>query len=249
MNRTLIKYYLAAILAGIVFTLIIIGAIVIIPNFFNNIPTEPSGNNNNQNGYDFTIGSRIVSYIESRSSDILFTWSYNNSIVNVNFTDQIGAYVDGVLTYGSHINGSVSKVSLVGVFGSQSEEISSSTLESVFNEFDIAIEDLNETSDTIKDLGDITPWPPSFVWDIAFNDNTSISLIFSEEQHVLAAINGTWTASEYGLSGNEIIEFPQFEYEYHSQNIPLPFLILNETAELKVLNAINSYVDLISVEF
>jgi hypothetical protein len=249
MNGPLIKYNIAAIIAGIALTLIIVGAIVIIPDFIANTPTEPSGNNNNHNGYNFTVGSRIASFIESRSSDILFTWSYNNSIVNVNFTDQIGAYVDGVLTYGSHVNGSVSKVSLVGVFGSQSEEISSSTLDFIFNEFEIAIEDLNETSDSIKDLGDIAPWPPTFIWDIAFNDNTSISLIYSKDQHVLAAINGTWTVSEFGLSGEEIIEFPQFEYEYHSQYVPLPFLILDETAELQVLDAVNSYVDLISVEF
>lgn len=249
MNGTLLKYNIAAIIAGITFTLIIAGAIIIIPDFIANSPTEPNGNNNNHNGHNFTIGARIASYIETRSSDILFTWSYNNSIVNVNFTDQIGAYVDGVLTYGSHVNGSVSKVSLVGVFGSQSEEISSSTLDLIFNKFEIAIEDLNETSDSIKDLGDITPWPPTFVWDIAFNDNTSISLIYSKDQYVLAAINGTWTASEFGLSGEEIIEFPQFEYEYHSQDVPLPFLILDETAELQVLDAVNSYVDLVSVEF
>lgn len=243
------KYNIVAIIAGIVFTLIIVGAIVIIPDFFTNIPTEPNENNNNQNSHKFTIGSRIASYIESRSSDILFTWSYNNSVVNVNFTEQIGAYVDGVLTYGSHVNGSVSKVSLVGVFGSQSEEISSSTLNLIFNKFEIAIEDLNETSASIKDLGDLIPWPPTFIWDIAFDDNTSISLIYSKDQHVLAAINGTWTASEYGLSGDEIIEFPQFEYEYHSQYVPLPFLILNETAEQHVLDAVNSYVDLVSGQF
>ncbi|MFX0174256.1 MAG: hypothetical protein ACFE9L_20440 [Candidatus Hodarchaeota archaeon] len=250
MNRTLMKYNIVAIIAGIGLTLIIVGAIVIIPDFIANIPTEPNGNNNNNhNGNDYTIGSRIASYIESRSSDIVFTWSYNNSIVNINFTDQIGAYVDGVLTYGSHVNGSVAKASLVGIFGSLSEEISPSTLDSIFTEFEIAIEDLNETSDSIKDLGDLTPWSPTFIWDIAFNDNTSISLIYSKDQHVIAAINGTWTASEYGLSGDEIIEFPQFEYEYHSQDVPLPFLILDETAELQVLDAVNSYVDLISGQF
>ncbi|MFX0124365.1 MAG: hypothetical protein ACFFAE_12055 [Candidatus Hodarchaeota archaeon] len=249
MNGTLIKYNIVAIIAGIALTLVLVGAIVMIPDIISNIPTEPNGNNNNQNGHEFTIGSRIASYIESRSSEILFTWSYNNSVVNINFTNQIGAYVDGALTYGSHINGSISKVSIVGVFGSRSEEISSSILNSIFNKFEIAIEDLNETSDSIKDLGDIEPWPPTFVWDIAFNDNTSISLIYSKDQHVLAAINGTWTASEYGLSGDEIIEFPQFEYEYHSQYVPLPFLILNETAELQVLDAVNSYVDLVSGQF
>ncbi|UCG01980.1 MAG: hypothetical protein JSW11_20575 [Candidatus Heimdallarchaeota archaeon] len=243
------KYNIVAIIAGIGFTLVIVGAIVIIPDLLVNIPTEPNGNNGNHNGDKFTIGSRIASYIESRSSDILFTWSYNNSIVNVNFTYQVGDYVDGVLTYGSHINGSVANVSLVGVFGSQTEEISSSTLDSIFTKFEIAIEDLNETSDTITGLGDITPCPPTFVWDIAFNDNTSISLMYSKDQHVLAAINGTWTASEYGLSGEDIIEFPQFEYEYHSQEVPLPFLILDETAEQHVLDAVNTYVDLVSGPF
>jgi hypothetical protein len=249
MNGRLMKSNIITIIAGIGFTLIIVGAIVIIPEIIPNIPTEPNGNNNNQNGQKFTIGSRIASYIKSRSSDILFTWSYNNSIVNINFTDQIGAFVDGVLTYGSHVNGSVANVSLVGVFGSQTEEISSSSLSSIFNTFEIAMEDLNETSNSITDLGDITPWPPTFVWDIAFKDNTSISLMYSKNQHVLAAINGTWTASEYGLSGEEIIEFPQFEYEYHIQYVPLPFLILNETAELHVVDAVNSYVDLILGQF
>ena len=246
MNGSLMKYNIAAIIAGIALTLIIVGAIVFIPDLLLNTPTEPNGNNGN---HKFTIGSRIASYIESRSSDILFTWSYNNSIVNVNFTDQLGAYVDGVLTYGSHVNGSIANVSLVGVFGSQTEEISSSILDSIFTNFEIAMEDLNETSDTIKGLGDIIPWPPTFVWDIAFKDNTSISLMYSKDQHVLAAINGTWTASEYGLSGNETIEFPQFEYDYHSQDIPLPFLILDETTEQLVIDAVNTYVDLISGRF
>ncbi|MFX1507139.1 MAG: hypothetical protein ACFFDC_13750 [Promethearchaeota archaeon] len=249
MNGSLMKYNIAAIVAGIALTLIIVGAIVFIPDLFINAPTEPNGNNGNHNGHNFTIGSRIASYIESRSSDILFTWSYNNSIVNVNFTDQIGSYIDGVLTYGSHVNGLIANVSLVGVFGSQTEEISSSTLNSIFNTFEIAMEDLNETSITIKGLDDITPWPPTFVWDIAFDDNTSISLMYSKDQHVLAAINGTWTASEYGLSGNETIEFPQFEYEYHSQDIPLSFLILDETTEQLVIDAVNTYVDLISDQF
>ncbi|MFX0210413.1 MAG: hypothetical protein ACFFDT_30820 [Candidatus Hodarchaeota archaeon] len=249
MNGSLMKYNIVAIIAGIFLTLIIVGAIVFIPDLFIDTPTEPNGNNGNHNGHKFTIGSRIASYIESRSSDILFTWSYNNSIVNVNFTDQIGAYVDGVLTYGSHVNGSIANVSLVGVFGSQTEEISSSTLNSIFNTFEIAMEDLNETSNTIKGLDDITPWPPTFVWDIAFKDNSSISLMYSKDQHVLAAINGTWTASEYGLSGNETIEFPQFEYEYHSQDVPLTFLILDETTEQFVIDAVNTYVDLISDQF
>jgi hypothetical protein len=248
MKGTLMKSNITAIIAGVALTLILVGAIVIIPDFITSITTEPNGNNHH-NGHKSTIGARIASYIESRGSDILFTWSYNNSVVNVNFTNQIGAYVDGVLTYGSHVNGSVAKVSLVGVFGSLSENVSSSTLDSIFNGFELAIEDLNETSDSKKDLGDITPWPPTFVWDIAFKDNTSISLIYSKDQHVLAAINGTWTVSEFGLSGNEIIEFPQFEYEYHSQDVPLPFLILDETAEQHVLNAVNSYVDLISGQF
>ncbi|MFW9903811.1 MAG: hypothetical protein ACFFFH_05725 [Candidatus Thorarchaeota archaeon] len=249
MNGSLVKYNIAAIIAGIVLTLIIVGGIVFIPDSFFNPPTEPNGNNGNHNGQKLTIGSRIASYIESRSLDILFTWSYNNSIVNVNFTNQVGAYVDGVLTYGSHVNGSIANVSLVGVFGSQTEEISSSILDSIFTSFEIAMEDLNETSNTITGLGDITPWPPTFIWDIAFKDNTSISLMYSKDQHVLAAINGTWTASEYGLSGNEAIEFPQFEYEYHSQDVPIPFLILDETTEQFIIDAVNMYVDLISDQF
>ena len=236
-------------ITGIAIIVIIVGAIAILPDFLANTPTNPDDQNNNENSQKFTLGYRIASYIEARSSDILFTWSYNNSIVNVNFTDQVGAYVDGVLTYGSHVNGTVANASLVGVFGSLSEEISSSTLDSIFTKFQLAMKDLNETSDSIKDPGDVNPWPPTFVWDIAFDDNTSISLMYSKDQNVLAAINGTWEASKYGLSEGEIIEFPCFEYEHHSQYVPFPFLILNETAENLVLDAVNSYVTLVSEQF
>jgi hypothetical protein len=236
-------------MAGIGVTLIIIGGILFLPDFIADNPTDTNENENSNTNQKITIGARIASYIESRSPDILFTWSYNNSIVNTNFTDQIGAYVDGVLTYGSHINDSIANVSLVGVFGSQSEKIPSTALYSIFNKFEIAMEDLNKTSASIKDIGDIAPWPPTFVWDIAFKDNTSISLVYSQAQSVLAAINGTWTGSEYGLSQGKLIEFPQFEYEHHSEYVIIPFLILDETAELHVIDAVNSYVNLISGQF
>lgn len=246
MKGTIIKPYIGAISAGIIITLGIIGAITIVPNLIGN--QELNGNDDNEED-NLTIGFRIASYIDSRSSDILFTWSFNNSIVNTNFTDQVGGYVDGVLTYGSHINGSISNASVVGQFETKTEQIPSSTLKTVFIKFETAMVDLNKTSDSIKGFDDIEPWPPTFVWDIAFNDNSSISLIYSKEQHVLAAFNGTWTASEFGLSWTETIEFPQFEYEFNQQEVPIPFLILSEKAEIKVLKAIKTYVDSIASNF
>ena len=61
-----------------------------------------------------------------------------------------------------------------------------------------ALEVLNDTNPS---LNMTAIWPPSFICDIAYEDETSLSLVFSKEHNVLSVVNGTWELSQHTHHG------------------------------------------------
>ncbi len=186
------------------------------------------------------IGARIARYLNNRTDSVLFTWSYNNSIINTNLSDLVGAYCDGVLMYGDLTNNTTNNVSLVGVFGQKTGIMNSSALTTIVDKFIYALEKTSTNSTLVTSWNDINPWPPMFWWDIAFDDSSSLSILYSKEQNMITAINGTWEMSEYGLNESTVIDFPHFEYNWEDDYYRA-FLNLNDEGTMIILEAISIY--------
>ena len=211
-------------------------------NLFNQVPEEHEP----PILEDLTIGARIARYIDSRRTQISFTWCYNNSIINTNLTNLVGDYCDGVLTYGNLSNETQSEtnVSVVGIFGQKTGLIDKIELSSVVGGFITVLQDANKNSTLVNDWNDIIPWPPMFWWDIAFDDNTSISILYSKEQQMITAVNGTWKMSSFGLNETTFVDFPNFEYNWHDLMYQA-FLELDVASQEIVNNVITLYLTLV----
>ena len=191
------------------------------------------------------IGAKIARYLTNQVNSVLFTWSYNNSIINSNLSSLVGAYCDGALTYGTLANASSNNVSLVGVFGQKTGTMNTSALNTVVNKFILALEGVTTNSTLVTSWNDIEPWPPIFWWDIAFEDNSSLSILYSKDQNVITAINGTWEMSEYGLNESTTVDFPNFEYNWEDDYYRA-FLELDTEGIQLILEAINIYLNQIA---
>lgn len=189
------------------------------------------------------LGTRIANFMDSRTPDVVFAWSSNNTVVNSNLTEQFSDYVHAVMNYGMSISAARSNVSVfIGLenFKMETVENDPEELNSVAENFENALKGLEDVSTSLKSLDDVLP--VTFLWDIAYSDGTSLSLIYSQEYHVIAAINGTWIMGEMDLLGNKV-PFPYFQYDenhYDSMN----FLELDRTTEIPVTAALQSYIDM-----
>jgi hypothetical protein len=222
----------AAIL-GLFLALVIVGSVVLIPNLNLFGSSDPDSPEQQLNIGSVKLGMRIANYMENRANDVVFVWCYNNTAVNVNLTNHYGVFVDGVAIYETN-------VTIFNVEGVDSGIISSSAMGPIVDALNATLDDLNTTAPNI-DVMDI--WPPTFLWDIAYSDKTSLSLMYSKDQGILAAVNGTWTMSEWILPGGVIMPFPQFEYAWLI--LESAFLVLDEEAETAVLSAIQFFIELI----
>ncbi len=210
------------------------GSVVLIPNLNLFGSSDSDGPDQQPSIGSVKLGKRIATYMETRADDVVFVWCYNNTVVNVNLTDHYEVFVDGVAIYETN-------VTIFNVEGVDSGTIGSSAVGPIADALNATLDDLNTTAPTINET-DI--WPPTFLWDIAYSDNTSLSLVYSKDQGIIAAVNGTWTMSEWMLPGGVVIPFPQFEYEWFV--LESAFLVLDEEAEASVLSAIQSFIDLIT---
>jgi hypothetical protein len=234
------RNHLFALTAGVSLTMVVIAAVFFLPElelFSSSEIPEPGPIKGS------ALGSRIASFMDSRTPDVVFAWSSNNTVVNSDLTEQFNDYVHAVMNYGIPISVARSNVSVfIGVenFRMKTVENDPEALNSVAENFENALHGLEDISASLTSLDDI--WPITFLWDIAYSDSTSLSLIYSQEYHVIAAINGTWIMDEMKLL-DKTVPFPYFQYDenhYDSVN----FLELDPTTETLVTAAIQSYIDM-----
>ncbi|MHA2278678.1 MAG: hypothetical protein ACXAC2_23105, partial [Candidatus Kariarchaeaceae archaeon] len=90
-------------------------------------------------------------------------------------------------------------------------DINQLDVNSILADFRTSLSVLNDTSTLIDNLGDLLPL--TFLIDIAYEDNTSISVIYSQEHNLVSVINGTWTLSEHLFHGINQVEM---DYNYDS---------------------------------
>ncbi|MFW9915637.1 MAG: hypothetical protein ACFFGZ_08490 [Candidatus Thorarchaeota archaeon] len=189
------------------------------------------------------LGSRIANFMDSRAPDVVFAWSSNNTVVNSDLTEQFNDYVHAVMNYGMPISVARSNVTLfIGLedFRIETVENDPEALNAVAENFESALNGLEDVSTSLTSLDDI--WPATFLWDIAYSDGTSLSLIYSQEYHVIAAINGTWIMGQIDLLG-KTVPFPYFQYDENHYD-SMSFLELDRTTEIPVTAATQSYIDM-----
>ncbi|MFW9997218.1 MAG: hypothetical protein ACFFD4_34560 [Candidatus Odinarchaeota archaeon] len=188
------------------------------------------------------LGARIAEYMDYRESDIVFSWCFNNTFVNQNLTDHFGTFVDAVLFNGAPVDESTMNVSVIHHPAAINEQIDPTELAIVVNGIENALTGLEEVSTDIKDWNAI--WPPTLLWDIAFDDGSALSLLYSREYRVITAINGTWSAGTWEHYG---VVYPDFSFNTHSYETN--YLVLDSEAVLLIEAAIESFYGLVISAF
>ncbi|MFX0173300.1 MAG: hypothetical protein ACFE9L_15510 [Candidatus Hodarchaeota archaeon] len=145
-----------------------------------------------QNG----IGYKIATSMEAAENNVEYVWSYNNTFTNLNLSTVYGEYIDGIRI-------SKSQMVLINEPLADFADIEQSTLNNVMGKFYDAISSLTEISDSVETIMDIIP--PTLIMDIAYEDNTSISLVFSKTAKVVGVINGTWTLTDHFHHGVQLL--------------------------------------------
>lgn len=237
-NGDVKKNSLIASVAGLFLALTVVGAVLLVPNLDLFDSSEIPGP-----GPEPAMGARIAQYIDARSSDVSFAWCFNNTIVNVNLTDLFGVFVNGILISTPPSGVGTANVTAHIISGVNFGETTSSELNYVVDAFETALNDLDTASETVSDWMDI--WPPTFLWDIAYSDGTSLSLVYSQEQRVIAAVNGTWSTSDFEVEPGIIVPFPDVKYNWTSYD-NRAYLVLDDASEALVLSAIQLYIDLVA---
>ncbi len=233
-------------LAAATLLVLIAGTFLMAP-FFSSMMTSPTNNNHMVNqeepslppsgdeleGNDrLTVGAKIAQQMEELEDQIVFFWSYNNTWVNLNLSNMYSDFIDGLLA-GINQTTNESIIALVHEPSTSSATIDFNQITSIFHDFRTLVKTLSNT--TNRDLNSV--FPSTFMIDIAYSDNSSISLIFSKEQRVLGVINGTWQYDLYYNWGFDNVhwgvEFPYFMYE----NTQLVFFNLTDD-EVSIINGI-----------
>ncbi len=192
-------------------------------------PPVDQGNNENVK----TIGARIAAQMETARTKISFLWSYNNTWTNDNLTNIYGVYVDALLV-GMSETSNQSTIAVIHEPLAESGSIDLDKVTMILVSFEDLIDDLNETS--VVNFQDV--FPPTFMVDMALDDNTSLSLVFSAEHKVLGVVNGTWKQSSFERWG---VEFPVFTLD----SAPV-FFTLTDSQVSRVLSIIQNFEALIT---
>ncbi|MHA1967237.1 MAG: hypothetical protein ACW964_05500 [Candidatus Hodarchaeales archaeon] len=243
-NGNLKSKSLLAVVSGSLLTLLIVSSVFFLPLVLEFLNPSQLNDPNGPPVTQMTIGARIAEYMDTRSSDILFGSSFNNSFVNTNLSDIVHDYVDGFIIYGAPMNGSTINLTIVHVLGANSTIINTNEFISVTDNFEIAMRGLDNVSAEVENWNDIMP--TTFMWDIAFDDNTSLSLVYSQERKVMAAVNGTWEMSSFGFGDDPpiFIDFPNFEYDWEEYD-NRKYLVLDEESDALIQAAILNFYNMI----
>ncbi|MHA1967187.1 MAG: hypothetical protein ACW964_05240 [Candidatus Hodarchaeales archaeon] len=176
---------------------IVIGAVIAASVFtfaFIALNDDDSNGNNNQNGGKIVggIGARIAARMAEFEQNITYIWCANNTWTNVNLSSYYGMLIDG---FRVGLVNDTPQMALIHEPEAEFADISQQDLNNAFTGFRSAIEVLNVTSSIITDIDHI--WPPTFMCDIAYEDGTALSIIFSKEHNVISVLNGTWELSSW----------------------------------------------------
>ncbi|MFX1516459.1 MAG: hypothetical protein ACFFC6_09120 [Promethearchaeota archaeon] len=230
-NGNILKYGIFAIVIG---GIIATTAFIVAYNLLNNEDTNGNGNGNGeppQGG----IGAQIAARMAASEENISYVWCYNNTWVNLNLSSHYDEYIDGIRV---GLVEDTPKMALIHEPVADVVDIDQQDLNDVMAGFRGALEVLNDTSKTITDIDDI--WPPSFICDIAYEDETSLSIIFSKEHNILSVVNGTWELSQHT------------HHEIHTVNVAYNYddlVFLPITDVQPILTAIQSFEQLIYATF
>ena len=235
-NRALAFIASGAIIAGIAISFLLI------PTIIDVFSTELSGGSNDVDHNNSKLGARVAKYMDSRESDIVFGWCFNNTVVNDDLSSIFDHFIDAILISGAPLNETVMNVSVVYHPEAIVADINPYELAGIANGFENALVGLDEISTDITIWDNI--WPPTFLWDIAYIDGSSLSLIYSREYHVIAAINGTWTRSGDMYLG---VMFPNFSYSTHSYETA--YFVLGTASEALIESVIIDFQNMITGAF
>lgn len=236
-NGNILKYgIIAVVIGGIIAT----SAFIVAYNLLNSEDPNHENGNGNNNGNGETpqggIGAQIAARMAASEDNISYVWCYNNTWVNLNLSTHYGPlFIDGVRV---GLVNNTPRMALIHEPVAELADINQQDLNDVMVNFRGAIEVLNDTSQSLTDIMDI--WPPSFICDIAYEDGTSLSLVFSKEHSVLSVLNGTWELSQHTHFG---INTVNVAYNYDD----LVFLPISEVQLF--LTAIQSFEELIYETF
>ncbi|MHA1228822.1 MAG: hypothetical protein ACTSR2_09665 [Candidatus Hodarchaeales archaeon] len=193
-NGNLKKYGVIAIVAGGILGVFAFGVMLNLtqlPNNGINPPPPVVGKG---------IGFRIAQKMLNSQDNVSYVWCYNNTWVNVNISEHYGRMIDGVRA--GFINDTPS-MALIHEPQAEIATINSSEFNQVMTSFRDAIAALNDTS-TNTSINDI--WPPTFLIDIAYDNGSSLSIVYSKEHNMLSVVNGTWTLSSFEHFGIKAID-------------------------------------------
>ncbi len=176
---------------------IIIGSIIAVSVFtFAFIALNNDLNNGNNNGNGETVeggvGARIAARMADSEDNISYIWCYNNTWTNMNLSTHYERLIDGIRV---GLVDNVPQVALIHEPEAEIANITQQNLNDALSGLRGAIKVLNITSSSITDIEHI--WPPTFMCDIAYEDGTCLSIIYSKEHEVISVYNGTWELSTY----------------------------------------------------
>ncbi|MFW9777438.1 MAG: hypothetical protein ACFFE8_01210 [Candidatus Heimdallarchaeota archaeon] len=178
---------------------------------------------NEQPPDDNRIGFRIASRMSASEDEIAYVWCYNNTFTNLNLSTHFNKYIDGVRV-GRLANGS-QQMALIHEPLADFAYIDQNDLNQVFTKFRAAITPINESTDQITNLTEI--WPPTYLMDLAYDNGSSLSLVFSKEHKILGILDGSWSLSNHTHHG-----IPLLNLDYALDNtIYLPINDIGPTME------------------
>ncbi|MFX0150410.1 MAG: hypothetical protein ACFFAJ_06495 [Candidatus Hodarchaeota archaeon] len=171
---------------SVLLAVVVLSMVAFIMNLDSEDPPPP------QNG----IGYKIATRMEAAENNVEYVWSYNNTFTNLNLSTAYEKYIDGIRI-------SKNQMALINEPSAEFASIEQSTLNNVMGNFYDAISSLTELSDSVETIMDIIP--PTLIMDIAYEDNTSVALVFSKTAKVVGVINGTWTLTDYFHHGVQLL--------------------------------------------
>ena len=225
-NGNLQKYVAIAVIIGSIFAIISFSVILNLTQTNLPDPNPPITQG---------LGMKIASRMETREGDISYIWCYNNTWVNLNLTEHYGEYIDGVLI---DLVDQSPTAALIHEPTADFADIDQLDVNHILADFRNSLSVLNDTSTLIDNLGELLPL--TFLIDIAYEDNSSVSVIYSKEHNLVSVINGTWTLSEHLFHGIHQVEM---YYNYDS----LLFFPLEDPS--LVLTSLENFAELIYTTF